>query len=317
MNAPRPTIEQIKSQQQRIDALDTAAPESDAATLESARLCVGVGRLRDAADRFDHLLTSYPDHPGLWLEAGRLADALGESDLAVERLSIAAQSSGPIGIEALRDLTHAAFHAENVQVAGRACFRLSRRCPEDPMGWAGLIVVAQLARRPKLLLAARLAMARRFDRTTRAGSLAAMWIHAAACDVQEPITIPVILNDPGNAAATSDPSTGSSPKPSADQDETTRPSPAEFPTPDAFKDLVAFAEQTFVHHTIEHADRADAHFHLAACRAASGRLQSAHTSVDQALTINPNYLRAQKLRSEIDLHTPIQSAEELARRWAA
>jgi|GEM_PF-6621032 len=267
----------VSMAQASIDELVTRlqTPEAhDGDRLKAARLCRQIDRLRDADDYFAELLEHHPNMPWLWLEAGQLSDKLGEAEQAAARYRQAAEDRGPIGQDALHALGLACLHADDVAQAGRAFFRLTRRNPGRPEGWAGMIVCATLARRPKLLVKARMSLAERFDADERTTSLCRVWLYAASVDATEEVNH---LLKPFQTEAKAEGSTSNL---------------AAGATPREYKQLVDWSTKVLKNEINQHPERADTHYHLAMCQNYLDQKPQSLQSAQVAVSINPRYQKA-------------------------
>lgn len=246
-------------------------PEAhDGDRLKAARLCRQIDRLRDADDYFAELLENHPNMPWLWLEAGQLSDKLGEAEQAAARYRQAAEDRGPIGQDALYALGLACLHADDVAQAGRAFFRLTRRNPGRPEGWSGMIVCATLARRPKLLIQARMSLAKRFGADERTACLCRVWLHAASVDAAEEVNH---LLKPFQAQS----------QPTGATNNT---------APREYKEVVDWSAKVLKDAINQHPERADTHYHLAVCQNYLDQKPQSLQSAKVAVSINPRYQKA-------------------------
>jgi tetratricopeptide (TPR) repeat protein len=166
----------------------------------------------------------------------------------------------------LRDtaaLAEAHMHAGRLAEAGRCWWRLVRRAHADVRAWTGLLICAVETGHER---AARFA-ARHLDvhasRHERQHAMAGLWPHAAC----------------GLAVARAMRAT--------DEHAISPPSP--------LQTMLRKATATLDRQTRRHPRRADAHYHLAVCRAALHESGAAERAVSEALRLNPNYAAASHL----------------------
>jgi len=256
--------------QSGIDLLIEQESQGDdpALTLRLARLCSKVGRQRDAAERYDRLLQRGDHDPGLWLESGQLADAMGESDLAIERLIQAANMRGEHRNQAAEALALTLMHAGRHVQAGRWWFVLAQRRPRFAKAWAGLQVCAMLAGRKRLAGAARRRLVHLTSRRRRRLLLGELWPHAV------------------RFAA------------SADADCSGKANASQQTSP--LRALLEDAQRKLENATMNFPHRADGFYHRAMCENALGQTTAARVSVGQALKINERYAAAIALSQRLE-----------------
>lgn len=228
--------------------------------LRSARLCRRAGRFRDAEARYQTLLAQHPEQTVIWSEAGQVADELGESRRAIDRLSEAIRLNGPGMAETWRRLALARLHAGQPEAAAWAWWRRTRLSPGEASAWAGLVVAAHAADRPKLIRQAKRRLAECAERADRQQALAVAWHHLAATRAG-------------------------------------RATPGAAPSP--LRGLLQRADRVLQTAAAEHPGRADAHYHHARCLKTLGSRARATVAVDQALAINPKYRDALELKATL------------------
>ncbi len=152
--------------------------------------------------------------------------------------------------------------------AGRAFFRAARLALTDQaaVAWAGLALCAQLEGREQLAQRANMKLARFTDRAGRRRLIAQLYPHSVT---------PSTPND-------RQPIDGGSP----------------------LQAMLNQASQTLKNNAERHPDRADAHYHRAACNAARGEAAEAADQIKAALAINSNYAAAAAMAMRLGLvHT--------------
>lgn len=255
--------------QDSVDLLSRCAAESDheADHLRVAQLCRKLERESDAEATYRDLLHRRPNDRDLWLEAGRVADAVGASDLAIERLTRAAALSRRGDGGALRELAIAYLHRADWNRAGR-CWHNAARCGDgDVMDWAGLLICALMTGRESLARRADERLSLHLSPVERRHMLASLWQHAASGDAVRR-TAGEVEERPMQAAGVLD-------------------------------QLLERSEASLQCQSAQHPHRADAHYHLAMCLHAGGDNDAAHDAVQTAVAINPRYVAARELAERV------------------
>ncbi len=238
--------------------------------LTQARVHEHDGRLREAEELYASLLRQHADQPDVWIEAAQVAGALGEDDTAMRRLRHA-DSLTPF--QSARWLAAAArqhMHAGRAASAGLCWWKLAHREPADARAWAGLLVCALAARKGWLALRVRMTLNDGVDSAEARRLIAEQWRHMAGGALLDAIRNKQVES-----------------KAPAEVDRT------------PLRSLLASAAQTLERHADKHPRRADTHYHLSTCRDALGETIGAIEAIDAALTINPNYLAAQRLADRL------------------
>lgn len=253
--------------QSGIELLEAAtATKPDAVDdLEIARLCRQSQRLCEAESVYARLLAQRPDDAVVCREAGELADAMGADALASARLEHVLQIK-PDDVDAALLLAQVHLHAGRFAAAGRLYWRAARHDSGRIDAWAGLLIAGVCSQRPNVVRRAQQQLDRTTGKNERRMCLARLWQHAATGQV---------IRQTGAKAMTN-------------QDEA------------PLQRFLHHAAETLETHLREHEHRADAHYHLAACRQALGQTKPATEHVRRALAINPRYEAAKKLAARIE-----------------
>ena len=246
---------------------DETTASNPVTQLLAARLCHEVGRLRDAEEIYDKLLADRPDDPIVWLETGKLADATGADSLATSRLKRAVALTDKGKDVALAALALSHMHAGRLKEAGNCWWRAARCGPDSPNAWAGLLVCAFACDRTTLADRAGRMLDRHWSKSERRAAIADLWPHAAGAIV-------IRQNTPDHAHLTIQ---------------------ADSP----LNDLLAGAVQTLKSQAQSKPERADTHYHLAACCEALEDVEAASRSIRAALQINPTYAAAADLAKRL------------------
>ncbi len=250
--------------------------DQPAMRLRAARNLRQVQRDREALDLYELLLGDFTHDTLLHIEAAELALTLGEYTLAQRWLEQALPSAGPHRSALLRPLALLHMHLGAFHHAGRCWFNLmhssatGNACSDAT---AGLMLCALLSHHDRL--------AHRLQRKLEAHSsvkerrrwLADLWPHAVLGQLVHQTTAAANV---GSSSALVD-------------DAAQQPGPL-------LSQLLTHAARNLMSHVATHSQRADAHFHLAVCRAALGQQAGAEQSLQQALALNPRYHAAQRLR---------------------
>ena len=246
---------------------DETTASNPVTQLLAARLCHEVGRLRDAEEIYDKLLADRPDDPIVWLETGKLADATGADSLATSRLKRAVALTDKGKDVALAALALSHMHAGRLKEAGNCWWRAARCGPDSPNAWAGLLVCAFACDRTTLADRAGRMLDRHWSKSECRAAIADLWPHAAGAIV-------IRQNTPDHAHLTIQ---------------------ADSP----LNDLLAGAVQTLKSQAQSKPERADTHYHLAACCEALEDVEAASRSIRAALQINPTYAAAADLAKRL------------------
>ncbi len=243
--------------------------------LRAARNLRQVQRDREALDLYQLLLRDFAHDTLLHIEAAQLALLLGEYALAKRWLVQVQPYAGPHRPALLRQLAMAHMDQGDFQRAGSYWFSLIRQTPGHTTcsdATAGLLLCALLTHHDRL--------AHRLQRKLEAHSsvqerrrwMASLWPH---------VVLGQLLHSTTSTANTAS-------VPVAD-DATSQPGPL-------LSQLLTTASRNLAIHVTTHPQRADAHYHLAVSRAALGQHAGADQSLQQALSLNPRYQAAQRLR---------------------
>lgn len=236
----------------------------EASDEELARNLWKSGALLEASELYERLLAQ-PRHRGnarVWIDAGRLSDEMGRMGEAEARLRHAAAL--PDGDEARVALALTTMHRGAFAEAAGLWRRLARMPRHEAQAWAGLAVCAHLAGHPRVVRRCEKKLDAVASRQERRRLLAEMWVHGAGSDVE--------VRRAGNGP-------------------TGRPSPLTL--------LLRESSRTLRRHAARHAERADAHYHLAVCAEALDEREHARAAVTRAVKINPRYTAALALRARI------------------
>ncbi|MEO1236463.1 MAG: tetratricopeptide repeat protein, partial [Planctomycetota bacterium] len=178
-------------------ALDALGTIDDHNRRRAARLCVACDRLPEAEAHYAELLA-----PGIGAaeaedeadgdlarEAAAVAEALGDLPRAADRLTLALadpdQSAQSLALTHRR-LARLHLLAGKPAQAGRAFHRATRLVPADAEAWAGLVVAARVAGKPRLMHRADAALRKLTDRAERRRLLTAFEPSVAAAPVRDP-----------------------------------------------------------------------------------------------------------------------------------
>jgi tetratricopeptide (TPR) repeat protein len=233
----------------------------------AARMCRQAGRLADAAAIYGELLKQHPEDPQLWLEGGELAKERGETEVAINRLERAMElSAGPLG-EAMAAAAVTRMHRGEWVKAGRLWWQVARSEGHAVRGWAGLLLCAHCAGKARLACRVQRRLEMHSSKRERRLLMAQLWHEAGAA---------VAWQEAGNVAEH-------------------EPAQAQ----GVYQCLLRRAARTLGRTAGQFAGRADVHYHRAVCEKALGHEQAALASTGQAVAINPNYVAAGKLRSEL------------------
>ncbi len=155
------------------------------------------------------------------------------------------------------------MHAGRLAAAGRAWWRAIRHGHGGVRAWTGLLLCAIETGHDRAASQARRHLDLHASRQERQQSIAELWPHAA-CGLAV------------NRA-------------------TRRLHDAEAPSPSPLQTLLRQATATLQRQVKRYPRRADAHYHLASCRAALGQHREADAAVSEALRLNPSYAAASGL----------------------
>lgn len=237
-----------------------AAGEDAASHLALARAYRRAHRLADALESYRQLLLRRAQDAALLLEAGELADACGLCELAEQRLAQAIRLRRGRDAATWLAMARAQAHAGKLAGAGRCWWLAARRGSGE--GWGGLLACALATGRQRL---ARRAAAELHSHHAEWSNAGAAWVHVA------------------NALLNGDEATHH-----CSHEESSLLAP-----------LLARTEAALERASMRFNRRADTHFHLAACRTALARPDSAGASLQAALTINPRYEAARQMAASM------------------
>lgn len=238
--------------------------------LREARLLAAAQRFADAEERYRELLALSPDDAALQTEAGRFADTIGDLDTAVTRLTRAAELTNRTNIDVLESLAVTRLHKGDVIESAFWWWRVTRIDAQRARAWAGLLVCALASDREQVIRRARQQLAMRTTRTERQRMVAELWCHAA-----------------GGLAANRSIAGHVTPAPAAGS---------------PLAALLATSIKALEEQTARTPERADHWYHLASLQLADNDAEQAAASVERAMTINPRYTAAQRLKTDIDAH---------------
>ncbi len=249
------------------DAELAAEPDS---RLRLARIYHHLGRLRDADQMYRDALRQAGHDAQMLLEAGELAAELGESEIAVKRLTQAIKL-GPLDkqqtAKAITDLATIHLQLGQTVAAGRWWYRLAQET-DSMRGWCGLFLSAVQNGRRNLADRVQRMLKVHASNDERHLLMADLCRHAALGEQLNRIADGTIAH------------------------ESKRFSPLAI--------LADRAAESLKAHRRSFPDRADTHYHLAVCQHHRDDHAAAAQSVDIALQINPQYRDARTLRASLD-----------------
>ena len=247
-----------------------AANDESYIRLRASRLLRQCQRMRDAEDQIRQLLKQFPNDPLLLIEAGQLADEMGEDELAIDRFERAIRLNGDHIPTAIASIAITHMHAGRLHTAGRSWWRLTRRVPEDIQAWAGMLVCCHATRKHRLLGKAQNKLAKFSTPKQRQVLLSRLWHHSAAAVAQQNMS---------------------------------QPGKTQIQPPSPLRTLLQSATNALHKVAGEFGNRADVHYHMAACGESLNDIDTATRSVASALAINPNYAAAQRLSVRLQRRT--------------
>lgn len=225
------------------------------------------GQLAQAAGSLSRLLVNHPQDVDLLHQAALLADELGDDAQACRRLRQALQQrpSGQLWL----DMARVHLHAGRLVQAAGSFFKASRMPAVVDRALAGLLVCAVAGHRGRLAMRLHQRLVRLVpNQTDRQRLLHGLWPHW----VSGRLTGGVIERSPADSSAV---------------------------MPTTLEHLLAGAREVLQEHARLFPQRADVHYHLAQCQAALGQRALADVCVQRALSINPRYQMARRLRFAI------------------
>jgi tetratricopeptide (TPR) repeat protein len=245
------------------------------ATLSQAQRLVQQGRRAEAEEAYRALMAWNPSDARVFLEAGLLADERGDTGLAVTRLRRAYELDGGEHHWTAVALGRVLMHHGRTAAAGRHWWNLVRRGIMPDQSLAGLVICAHAAGHHRLARHALSRLTSRTDLRQRRRLLASRW-----CDL----------------AATPPETRGIRAK--ADRSLT------------PLQTLLRHSRATLRRATRHWTRRADLHYHLAACHAATDQIHSARRALRQALTINPRYEAARRALQDLSPAASLNDASD-------
>jgi tetratricopeptide (TPR) repeat protein len=293
------------------DTFAPAAIQSNATRYEHATYLKQAGRLADAEAVFLELAERTPLDGILWLELGTIADESGAIELALDRLTKSVSCAGDHQIKAASRIATVAMHAGRFGQAAVWWHRVAqsrqvtqlRICEQDrdenqnaqtetqtAVAWAGLVVTATCAQRPRLAQLAYkhlvtvtentseseltneecgLEVTR--NQTLRQHLLTRAWVHASSGEVIHCAT----QFDPDRQISDGGPDR-------------------------LMNRLLNRAVHTFTNMDDEQHRWADTYFHTAVCEHHLGNAEEASQAVQSSLDINPNYRAAARLAAQLN-----------------
>lgn len=240
----------------------------------AARFARQSQRFAEAESHYAQLLSIFDEEgASQWpmrREAADVAEVMGENQKALDRLSRVSGCEGLTDQEVVESLNRSGrlhLNAGRWGESAKAYRQATRRLPVSAEAWAGLVTVAHMAGRKRLMNRADRTLRGLTTREERRNLLARLYPHAIGAPA------PAATGDEKQEL-----------KAAAD-------SPLQRMLADASVVMAKSAEK-FPH-------RADVHFHRAMCNAARGETRSAGDSLEIALQINPRYTAAQTLADRL------------------
>lgn len=254
-------------------ALEALGPIDASNRRRAARLCKQNERFAEAEAHYADLLATLDAEgaaqPQLRREAAEVAEVMGENQKAIDRLEAVtktAEMNDQDAAEALRRTGRLHLNAGRWGEAARAYRQAVRRLPSDPEAWAGLVTVAHMAGRKRLMNRADKSLRRLTEREERRNLLAKLYPHA----IGTPIS-------------------------TADKSDELPAAVADSP----LQRMLADASMVMAKSAEKHPNRADVHYHRAVCNMSRGETAAAGDSLEKALEINPRYVAAQTLADRL------------------